>query len=469
MIPVSGLARLSKGFIEITGPDSAKFLNGLVTTRFLPNIIKKNQYTISDVEFKHVNLNKIIDLKENWGIMHEDMYDPDNEILIRRDGVNSMFLNSKGRVITDSFLYPTPFQMNVSKSHHESNDHEINSDGNSSGLPPSYLVEIDSPVLAKLSMLLKMHKLTSNITFESKNFHSYYYYNDSLEFDLFLEHLQETYFNTYTPRDACINSTKFINDEPVINKSFASNLVGFAIDNRIPNFGLKLLTDKPIDSSFFSDRFKNSFDVEETSELNVVTRRYLNGLYESSDSPPNFQLLPFDMNLDYINGLSLDKGCYVGQELTIRTYNSGVIRKRIVPVQFFKLTDENLQTLNKDPELCLLQDEYLSSILDKLDHSGLDKLKVTPLKEEQSSPSTGESNTVSNSPFGNSSKPVKSRRPNVGKILAINNNLGFMLVNLNELDKQFFKVEIPQLETQLGLKLCRPNWWPVGEEEEMEE
>lgn len=26
------------------------------------------------------------------------------------------------------------------------------------------------------------------------------------------------------------------------------------------------------------------------------------------------------------------KGCYVGQELTVRTYHTGVVRKRILPV-----------------------------------------------------------------------------------------------------------------------------------------
>ncbi|ORE20400.1 Aminomethyltransferase folate-binding domain-containing protein [Rhizopus microsporus] len=30
------------------------------------------------------------------------------------------------------------------------------------------------------------------------------------------------------------------------------------------------------------------------------------------------------------------KGCYIGQELTIRTYHTGIIRKRIVPVQIYR-------------------------------------------------------------------------------------------------------------------------------------
>jgi folate-binding protein YgfZ len=29
------------------------------------------------------------------------------------------------------------------------------------------------------------------------------------------------------------------------------------------------------------------------------------------------------------------KGCYVGQELTVRTYHTGVVRRRIYPVQIY--------------------------------------------------------------------------------------------------------------------------------------
>jgi len=39
-----------------------------------------------------------------------------------------------------------------------------------------------------------------------------------------------------------------------------------------------------------------------------------------------------DSNLDVMGGLDFRKGCYVGQELTVRTYHTGVVRKRILPV-----------------------------------------------------------------------------------------------------------------------------------------
>ena len=68
----------------------------------------------------------------------------------------------------------------------------------------------------------------------------------------------------------------------------------------------------------------------------MIRRRFENGVFETQDAPKGTSLLPFECNLDYVNGLSLDKGCYVGQELTIRSFNNGVIRKRIFPVQFLK-------------------------------------------------------------------------------------------------------------------------------------
>lgn len=33
-----------------------------------------------------------------------------------------------------------------------------------------------------------------------------------------------------------------------------------------------------------------------------------------------------------MNGVNFRKGCYVGQELTIRTHHTGVVRKRILPM-----------------------------------------------------------------------------------------------------------------------------------------
>ena len=39
--------------------------------------------------------------------------------------------------------------------------------------------------------------------------------------------------------------------------------------------------------------------------------------------------------MDLMGGIDFRKGCYIGQELTARTYHTGVIRKRIMPVRVY--------------------------------------------------------------------------------------------------------------------------------------
>lgn len=50
-----------------------------------------------------------------------------------------------------------------------------------------------------------------------------------------------------------------------------------------------------------------------------------------ADFAPREALGP-ECSLDWLNGLSFKKGCYIGQELIARTYARGAIRKRYVPV-----------------------------------------------------------------------------------------------------------------------------------------
>lgn len=418
---MNGLAQLSKRILNIHGPDTALFLNGLVTTRFLPSINKKNRHTISESDSLHPHLANI-DISQNWGIIHQDLYDPSSEILVRRDGVYSAYLNGRGRIVSDMFIYPTPFA--------------------SSG-EPSYLVEIEDSMLDTLVFKLNMFKLQSQVSIDTTQFLLFYYYNDTAEFDAFLESVQHDYFHTYDPSSALEQAQRFLNDQVVVSSQFSRDVLGLAIDNRIPNFGLKFVVDAAMSKHWFSDSFQTKFDITPTDAAKVEQRRFQNGLFEPKDAPANYQLLPFDMNLDYINGLSLDKGCYSGQELTARTYNTGGIHKRIFPVEFFCIPE------SQDPQ------DFIYDGFSELDIVSLDKLEVKPLFDdiEPHTPVTPMS-----SPFGGT--PLKPRR-SAGKLLSVNGKRGFILLNVNDYETRYFKVEVPGPDpTYIGIKVNKPQWWP---------
>ncbi|CAK7910131.1 putative transferase CAF17, mitochondrial [[Candida] anglica] len=446
-IPVTGLAKLSKTIVRVEGPDATKFLNGLITTRMLPTLVKKKEHTISSIDNRHAELAELIDIHTNWGVMHEDLYDPEQHILVRRDGLNSMFLNSKGRILTDCFVYPEPF---CSKS---GGDVHVTADA-----VPSFLVEIDSKVYSQLKMMLSLHKLNAKVKIKPTDLESHYYYNDSLEFDDWLENIQNEFFATTSPVSAWESANEFFKSD----KLLGPGVLGFAIDNRIPNFGIKMISGAN-ESKIFSDKFLSQFGTPElVPEQTIVQRRYLNGLFEVSDASKGQQLLPFEANLDYTNGLSIEKGCYVGQELTIRTFNNGVIRKRIFPVQFFALDSINVDKI--DPDLILDPTDRVVAALSKIDQSVLPNLEVTPLVEKQNADeeeSKAAAQDAAPSPFG--SRVVRKRNKSAGKILSVRDNLGFILANTTEIEKNnLYKVELPVLEgiAKVGIKVVEPDWWP---------
>jgi folate-binding protein YgfZ len=65
-------------------------------------------------------------------------------------------------------------------------------------------------------------------------------------------------------------------------------------------------------------------------------RRYMFGIPEGQREIAKEAALPMECNIDLSSGIDFRKGCYVGQELTIRTKHTGVVRKRILPVQLYR-------------------------------------------------------------------------------------------------------------------------------------
>ncbi|EKM80344.1 hypothetical protein AGABI1DRAFT_38285 [Agaricus bisporus var. burnettii JB137-S8] len=94
-------------------------------------------------------------------------------------------------------------------------------------------------------------------------------------------------------------------------------------DRRADTLGKRLLIRK-------GDKQANSHDIGSASDY--LLHRIALGVSEGIDDIVPMHAFPMESNLDVMGALDFRKGCYVGQELTVRTYHTGMVRKRILPV-----------------------------------------------------------------------------------------------------------------------------------------
>ena len=126
------------------------------------------------------------------------------------------------------------------------------------------------------------------------------------------------------------------------------------------------------------------------------------------------------------------KGCYVGQELTVRTYHTGVVRKRILPVSLHPPRPEVIQTRARLP-------------------SGLDiRASLTHAPGE-----------------GRVARPRGT-----GKLLSSIQGVGLALLRLEHvegLERGDLKFEVSGADVGGGaswfVKSWWPDWWPKNVEE----
>ncbi|VDB91873.1 unnamed protein product [Peniophora sp. CBMAI 1063] len=80
------------------------------------------------------------------------------------------------------------------------------------------------------------------------------------------------------------------------------------------------------------DRPQECSDHDLGSLGDYLLHRIAHGVPEGALDIQPGQAFPMESNLDLMGGVDFRKGCYVGQELTVRTYHTGLVRKRIMPV-----------------------------------------------------------------------------------------------------------------------------------------
>ncbi|CAA9959484.1 aminomethyltransferase to GcvT [Pyrenophora teres f. maculata] len=224
----SGFAHLPhRRLISLSGPDAAKFLQGLITNNVDPN---------------------------------------------RPKPFYSAFLNAQGRVLWDVFVWVWPELLAEEKQW-------------------TCYIEVDEREAEELKKHLKRHKLRSKVE---------------------IEDISEDEVCVWAAWGSAADAPVDANDAMVDMR-----------DPRAPNFHRYLA---------YADVKTLVPGTEPLGVTEYQVERYRYGIAEGPDEIPRENALPMEYNIDLWHGIDFKKGCYVGQELTIRTKHTGVVRKRVLPI-----------------------------------------------------------------------------------------------------------------------------------------
>ena len=252
------------------------------------------------------------------------------------------FLNHKGRAICDVF---------IKRERNEATDDN----------GQSYLLDCRNDAFPILSKLLKVYCLRSKVKIKEEKNMNICVYGD---------------YN---------NSMMDMNDDDVKEM--------FDIDPRSPILGYR---------GFVPKDFEHGHDNDEQTNI-LKEREYdyflrLQGILEGIEMSG---LIPLECNLDSINGVNFEKGCYIGQELTARTHFTGLVRKLCFPVYFKKINEDDTMIKNDNAHvkfpvsftdintsISMFHYDSISS----LSESSLLNFKVIPEEEEEETDKEGNDN-----------------------------------------------------------------------------
>lgn len=289
--PPSGAAKLTnRRLLALSGHDAAHFLQGIVTQNIRPGLTS---------------------------------------------GLYSAFLNAQGRVLHDVFIYPTTHsQLSQGPSSSSQASPLPSSSKNSVDSDPSYLIEVDAAEASRLLSHIKKYKLRAKLTARLV---------DEAEWNVWSVWDAAEKWTPHSslplPASASSSTHSHAHDAPTT--------IG-CVDPRAPRLGRRLVlpdSQTPLSSRHPAHSSSSPDDAhphrpEITTLASYTLRRILHGVPEGQSEIHHATALPLECNLDYMGGVDFRKGCYVGQELTIRTRHTGVVRKRVLPVRLYGVEEE---------------------------------------------------------------------------------------------------------------------------------
>lgn len=314
------------------------------------------------------------------------------------DCIASVFLSSSGRIIVDALIY------------------NVNNGIND----PYFLIETHSNNVSVLKSYLNTYKLRSAVKIEDANIFGLLIHN-KLKNDIDK--------NIYNSIDHIVESS----------------------DPRAVALGKRILFDKSILNDDKNAVKLSTFQNINESILWYNKFRLINGIMEG---PELHNLIPFECNLDLLNYISFNKGCYIGQELMARTQFKGVIRKRFIP--FVNADKSKINDLHKSCIVFSDLTELFNGNIDVLCNIDTNAITVGDLFNC----------TIETKELVNDTNKIQSNEiDNVGKIILYdtNNKLGIALVPLEFIFSSFNTNHLCSIkrDQMISIQLFKPSFWPV--------
>ncbi|KAK4797234.1 hypothetical protein SAY86_029560 [Trapa natans] len=279
----------SRSVIRFSGPDTLKFLQGLVTNdvRRLGEPVG-NAERISNVPTPNMSFATV-----------PPMY--------------AALLTPQGRFLYDFFLY------RPSRS-----EERVDPTGSAPGSDPNgefeLFADVDSQALDDILRTLKRYRLRSKVTIE----------NVAEDFSCW-----QRYGNNLSSKCASGEDPEGV----AIGWGSGTDLAATS-SSQGNEHGWQWFRDPRLEILGYRGIFPSTTEAplvgadKETHEDNYLLWRLEKGVAEGSTEIPKGEAIPLEYNLEGLNAISFDKGCYVGQELVARTHHRGVIRKRVLPLKF---------------------------------------------------------------------------------------------------------------------------------------
>ncbi|KAJ1957432.1 ccr4 associated factor [Dipsacomyces acuminosporus] len=338
-------------------------------------------------------------------------------------GMLTGFLAPQGRVIADAFVYPKNAGVNFPH--------------------PVFLVEVDALAKDRLLKIMGFYKLRAKITLRDAT-------DEYSVWGVWGPGSSALVGHPETPISKVPRGSLIFKGET----SAAADV--WLADARAPGMGLRLLLPK-------GGRPSLPTEFEQKPSEVYSLRRILKGVPEGADDFVPDVSVPLECNLDYMGGVHFSKGCYVGQELTIRTHHRGVVRKRIVPV-ILSSAEHNPAGTNP---LCISQG-FQFKPQPQADISQIELAGAAMQPQDADMPEPTPASPAS------SSNPRRSRRLAPGKLGSSVFNAGLALMRLEHVEaymaQETAEVGSKRIAFQttsangsrLFVSPWSPSWWPSG-------